>query len=104
LLFREGELIGDASGHAIILLRFDADRGTSFDILPYGRERWLCRYLAWRQGRGDLWLIPSAAKAPYIRACGWGLEQVETPPFDSEDERHAGIIRALDNPSFEGEI
>jgi hypothetical protein len=39
LLFREGELIGATTGHDALLLRFDVDRGTSFDILPYGSER-----------------------------------------------------------------
>lgn len=104
LLYPEGELIGDATGHDVTILRFHPLRGTSFDILPYGSERWLCRYLVWRRRDGDLWLIPSAGKAPYIRVCGWGLEQVDTPPFDSVDERNAGIILAIDNPSFEGRI
>ncbi|MXP42088.1 hypothetical protein GRI75_10595 [Altererythrobacter soli] len=104
LLYPEGELIGDATGHDVTILRFHPLRGTSFDILPYGSERWLCRYLAWRRRSGNLWLIPSAVKAPYVRVCGWGLELVDTAPFDSEGERNAGIILAIDNPSFEGRI
>jgi len=102
LLYREGELIGDATGHDVILLRFDADRGTSFDILRCGSKQWLCRYLTWRRVDGDLWLIPPAGNAPYIRVCASGLEQVETAPFADADEQLNGVILAINNPSFEG--
>ncbi len=98
------EMIGAATGRDVLLLRFDADRGTTFDILFHGADRWLNRFVAWRRRDGDLWLIPSAGSGLYIQASYKGLEPVTTPPFVSEGERQAGIIRAIETPSFEGRI
>lgn len=88
----------------MILQRFDAVRGSSFDILLRSSENWLCRYLAWRRRDGHLWLIPTAAKGPYVQATGWGLHCEPTPPYTSDMERVRGIILALESPSFEGTI
>ncbi len=104
MLFRECERIADGTAYDTLLLRFDPDRGVSFDILFRDSERWLCRYLAWRRRDSDLWLIPSAGDAPYIRTTAWEIEREPAPPFVSALEREAGIIRAIDNPSFEGGI
>ncbi len=104
LVFPEGEFISQASGYDMVLLRFDPIRGTSFDILFNGGRIWFCHHLAWRRRDGDLWFIPSATAGPFIRACNFGLVPEEAPPFDGIGERYAGIIRAIDNPSFEGRL
>lgn len=104
LLYPEAQLIAQSIGLDMILLRFDAERGTSFDVLFEGSERWLCCYLAWRRRDGDLWFIPSAGEGPFIRVCAWGLEQIDTPPYDNAPEREAGIMLAIDTPSFEGSL
>src|SRR5690606_276467 len=44
LLYAECDLIAHSSGSDMILQRFDADRGSSFDILMRGNETWLCRH------------------------------------------------------------
>jgi len=98
------EAMGAAADRDVILLRVDPDRGTTFDVLFRGAERWLSRFVAWRRRDGDLWLIPSAGSGLYVRASYKGLEPVTTPPFISEEERKAGIILAIDTPSFEGGI
>lgn len=98
------ETLGAATDRDVILLRFDPDRGTTFDVLFRGADRWLNRFVAWRRRDGDLWLVPSAGSGLYIRASYKGLEPVTTPPFISEEERKAGIILAIDKPSFEGRI
>ncbi len=104
LLFPECNLIAHSSRSDMILMRFDADRGASFDILLRDRKDWLCRHLAWRRRDGHLWLIPTAGKGPYVQATGWGLHCEPTPPYMNDLEREAGIILALDTPSFEGRI
>jgi hypothetical protein len=104
LRYPECNLIAQASRSDMILLRFDADRGASFDILLRDRKVWLCRHLAWRRRDGHLWLIPTAGDGPCVQATGWGLHCEPTPPYVSNAEREAGIIPALDTPSFEGRI
>lgn len=104
LLYPECTLIAHSSRSDMILQRFDAVRGSSFDILLRSSENWLCRYLAWRRRDGHLWLIPTAAKGPYVQATGWGLHCEPTPPYTSDMERVRGIILALESPSFEGTI
>jgi len=104
LYLDSAEKLGAVADKDVIVLRFDADRGTSFDILFNGAGRWLCRYLAWRRRDGDLWLIPSAGDGLYIKASYAGLELMKTPPFISAAERKAGIILAIETPSFEGRI
>lgn len=98
------ETMGAATDTDVVLLRFDADKGTTFDILFRGAERWLNRFVAWRRRDGDLWFIPSVGSGLYVQASYKGLEPVTTPPFISEEERKAGIIHAIENPSFEGRI
>lgn len=98
------ETMGAATGRDVLLLRFDADKGTTFDVRFHDADRWLCRFVAWRRCDGDLWLIPSAGSGLYIRASYKGLEPVTTPPFVSEEERKAGIILAIETPSFDGSI
>lgn len=98
------ETMGAAAGRDVVLLRFDADRGTTFDIRFHDADRWLCGFVGWRRRDGDLWLIPSLGSGLYIRASHKGLEPVTTPPFISEEERNEGIIRAIAAPSFEGRI
>jgi hypothetical protein len=102
LLFPECDLVAQCTEFDVLLLRFDPDRGTNFDLLLQGNDRWLCRYLAWRKGYEDLWFIPTAGEGPFIRASGGGLERLCTAPFATAAERESGIILALDAPSFEG--
>ena len=104
LLYAECNLIAHSSGSDMILQRFDADRGSSFDILMRGSESWLCRHLAWRRRDGHLWLIPTAGDGPYVQVTGWGLHCEPTPPYMSDVERERGIILALETPSFAGSI
>ena len=102
LLFPECNQIAQFTGFDLALLRYHPDRGTSFDFLLQDQENWLCRHLAWREWGEPLWFIPTAGDGPYVRASGWGLTSHSTPPFSSVEEREAGIILALDYPSFEG--
>ena len=102
LVLAEAELIAQLTGRHMAVLRFDAYRGVSFDILRKESSRWLCHYLAWRRGDDDLWLIPSTTDGVFIRVTASGPEYEEAPPFSSAWERHAGIIRAIESPSFEG--
>ena len=104
MLFPETELIAQVTDLHMVLLRFDPGAGTSFDMLFRGSHNWLCGYLAWRRLDGDLWLIPSTTDGPFIRSCPTGLEQLNTPPFDSASERYAGLILARENPSFAGSL
>jgi hypothetical protein len=104
LLFPEVQQIAEQTGFDALLLRFDVDRGTSFDLTLEEGERRLCRYVAWRRRGGDPWLIPTAGDGPFIQATAWGLECRDTPPFHSCTEREAGIIRAIHNPSFAGRL
>jgi hypothetical protein len=104
LVLPEAELIAQLTGRHMALLRFDAGRGASFDIRRKESSQWLCHYLAWRRRDGDLWLIPSTTDGVFIRVTASGPEYEEAPPFSSAWERYAGIIRAIDNPSFEGSL
>ena len=104
LVLPEAELIAQLTGRHMVLLRFDADRGASFDVRRKESSHWLCHYLVWRRRDGDLWLIPSTTDGVFIRVTASGLEYEEAPPFHSVAERHAGIIRAIDTPSFAGSL
>ncbi len=104
LWFRDGETIASETGLDVMLLRFDPDRGATFDILDHQSLFWRCHYVAWRRRGGDLWLIPEVGFDCFIRAGAWGLDHEQEPPFASGSERYAGIIRAKDNPSSEGRI
>lgn len=88
----------------VVLLRFDPFRGASFDILDHASLFWRCHHVAWRRRDGDLWLIPGVGCDGFVRAGAWSLEYAVEPPFVSNSERYAGIIRAIDNPSFGGRI
>lgn len=103
LIFREGDAVARHSRLDLVLLRFDAERGVTFDIRLQQRFDWLCHHVAWRRD-GDLWLIPEAGADPFIRVTAWGLEIEVEPPFVSADERASGIVRARTTPSFMGRI
>ena len=102
LLFHEAQLIAQTWLRDVVLLRFDADRGASFDILLREGRDVLCGYLAWRQRGGDLWFIPAAGEGTFIRATRQGMICEKRPPFDLSEQRETGIIRAIHLPSLEG--
>jgi hypothetical protein len=104
LLLPELQLIAERTGLDSALLRFDVARGVTFDLVLEEGARRLCGYVAWRRRGGDPWFIPTVGEGPFIRAGACGLECVDTPPFVSAAEREAGIIRAIENSSFEGRI
>jgi hypothetical protein len=104
LWFAECNDMAQTSDLDVVLLRFDPDRGATFDILDHQSLFWRCNHLAWRRRDGDLWFIPQAGFDGFVRATAWGLEYEPEPPFVSASERHAGIIRAIENPSFTGRI
>jgi hypothetical protein len=104
LWFAECETIAKSTGLDVVLLRFDALRGATFDILDHNSMFWRCGHVAWRRRDGDLWLIPEVGFDAFIRVSAWGLEHELEPPFVSNSERSAGIIRAIEHPSFEGRI
>ncbi|MEW9853900.1 hypothetical protein [Novosphingobium sp. M1R2S20] len=103
LIFREGDAVARHSRLDLGLLRFDAERGVTFDIRLQQRSEWLCHYVAWRRD-GDLWLVPEVGTGPFIRVTAWGLEIEDEPPFVLADERASGIVRARTIPSFMGRI
>ncbi|MXO65956.1 hypothetical protein [Altericroceibacterium endophyticum] len=104
LYFGSAERLADLTGMDVLVLRFDAARGASFDILLRGAARWLSGYLAWRRRDSELWLIPSAGTGPCIRASHAGLVVEENAPFLDLQDRYAGIITAKTHTSFEGWI
>lgn len=104
LKFEEGEEIARVTGLDVLLMRFDPDRGVSFDVFDHRSTHWRCNHVAWRRRDGDLWLIPQASFGEFIRVGAWGLEYETEPPFASGEERYAGIIRAIEIPSFEGSL
>lgn len=104
LWFAECENMAKSTGLDALLMRFDPFRGVTFDTLDHNSLFWRCHHVAWRRRGGDLWLIPEVGRECFIRLGAWGLEFEQEPPFTSEWERRAGIIRAIDNPSFQGSI
>ncbi|MXO67182.1 hypothetical protein [Altericroceibacterium endophyticum] len=104
LLLPEGRALAELTGHDALLLRHDAIRGTSFDMLLRDHEDWLFGYVAWRRRGSELWLIPTAGEGAFIRATGRGLVKETDAPFLDADERRRGIIRAIERPSFEGSL
>jgi hypothetical protein len=92
LLFPEGETLHTITGVDVILVRHDADRGTTYDLRLNGQTGWLCRYQAW-QMEGGLWLVPDAGTAPSVRTTAWGLEVGDQPPFADSAEHGLGLIR-----------
>ena len=102
LFFAECEALAQFVQMDLVLLRFDPLLGASFDVLMAGSQGWLCDFLAWRRYGGDMWLVPARASGPYFCLNESGLEACEGAPFDNGSERYAGIIRAIEAPSFEG--
>lgn len=101
LLFREGDGVARHSRLDFVLLRFDAERGVTFDIRLQRQPEWLCHYVACHCD-GDLWLVPEVGTGPFLRATAWSLEIESESPFFSPEERATGIVRALTFPSFAG--
>ncbi len=102
LFFPECEALAQFLQMDLVLLRFDPLLGASFDVLMAGSQNWLCDFLAWRRDGGDMWLVPARASGPYFCLNESGLEACEGAPYANGSERYAGIIRAIERPSFEG--
>ena len=102
LFYHECEVLAQFSRKDIVLLRFDPLEGVSFDVLLEGSQAWQCNYLAWRRDAGDFWLIPAHTEGPFFRLSEKGLETFQGAPYESGYQRYAGIIRAIETPSFEG--
>lgn len=102
LFFPECETLAQFLQMDLVLLRFDPLLGASFDVLMAGSQGWLCDFLAWRRDSGDMWLVPARASGPYFCLNENGLEACEGAPFANGSERYAGIIRAIERPSFDG--
>ena len=102
LFFPECEALAQFLQMDLVLLRFDPLLGASFDVLMAGSQNWLCDFLAWRRDGGDMWLVPARASGPYFCLNEIGLEACEGAPYANGSERYAGIIRAIERPSFEG--
>ena len=102
LFFAECETLARFLQMDLVLLRCDPLLGASFDVLMAGSQNWLCDFLAWRRDGGDMWLVPTQASGPFLRLTKEGLEAYEGAPYSNGSERYAGIIRAIERPSFDG--
>ncbi|MBX7484174.1 hypothetical protein [Qipengyuania qiaonensis] len=102
LYFPECEMLAQLTQMNALLMRFNPLDGASFDVLLNGSSLWLCHYLAWRRRGSDLWLLPAAQWGPFFCLNDTGLEVSESPPYATGYQRHAGIIRAIDDASFAG--
>ena len=102
LLFAECEVLANFARKDLVLLRFDALEGVSFDLLLEGSYQWLCHYLAWRRAGDALWLVPAHTEGPFFRLSESGLETFQGAPYENGHERYAGIIRAIETSSFAG--
>ena len=102
LFFDECEALAQFLQLDLVLLRFDPLQGASFDVLLNGSRHWLCQFLAWRRDGGDIWLVPAQASGPFFRLNNDGLIPFEGAPYENGYERYAGIIRAVEHPSFAG--
>ena len=102
LFFAECETLARFLQMDLVLLRFDPLLGASFDVLMAGSLTWLCDFLAWRRDGGDMWLVPSRASGPFLCLTGKGLDVYEGAPYSNGSERYAGIMRAIERPSFDG--
>ena len=87
--------------HFNLFLMNESASGT-FDVLLEGSQTWLCNYLAWRRDGGALWLVPAHTAGPFFRLSKEGLDAFEGAPYENGSQRYAGIIRAIETPSFEG--
>ncbi|WP_156367389.1 hypothetical protein [Novosphingobium sp. KN65.2] len=101
LLFPEMVHLARESGLEVVLSRFDATRGVSFDILLQDRANILYGYAAWRGEGHDLWFIPRLEEGPYLRALPSGLVRGDAAPFLNPEDRRTGLIRTVDLPIFE---
>lgn len=104
LLYHECEVLAQFTRKDLVLMRFYPLQGASFDVLLEGSHAWQCNYLAWGREGDDLWLIPANTEGPFFRLSGKGLETFQGPPYDSGYQRYAGVIRAVDTPSFAGKF
>ena len=103
LFYHECEVLAQFSQKDLVLMPFEQDvEGVSFDVLLEGSQAWQCNYLAWRRESDDLWLIPAHTEGPFFRLSRNGLETFQGAPYESGYQRCAGIIRAIETPSFEG--
>ena len=102
LFYHECEVLAQFSQKDLILMRFDPLEGASFDVLLDGSQTWQCNYLGWRREGDDLWLVPAHTEGPFFRLSAKGLEACEGAPYESGYQRYAGIIRAVETPSFAG--
>ena len=102
LFFPECEALAQFLQMDLVLMRFDPLLGASFDVLMAGSQCWLCDFLAWRRDGGDMWLVPARASGPYFCLNERRLEAYEGAPYANGSERYAGIIRAIERPSFDG--
>ncbi|MEA1015323.1 hypothetical protein [Sphingosinicella sp. LY1275] len=73
LLFAEAERIAQYSRHDLILLRYDAERGTTVDLYLQSVGGWLACFRTSRRG-DDLWLVADDDRMPMVRAGMYGLE------------------------------
>ena len=101
LVFAEAERLAQYGGRDLVLLRYDADRGTTFDLYLQSRADWLIRYQAWRRD-GDLWLVPDVGSSPFVRAGMLGLELEETAPFVDAEDCARGLNQGRGVPMLDG--
>lgn len=94
--------IAQDTGFDFGLLRFDPIEGVTLDWLPPDGADPLIGYHVWRTPAKGLWFIPSAGDGPFVRAGDWGIKREKTPPFTTAAQRSAGIITAINHPSFAG--
>ena len=104
LFFPECEALAQFLQMDLVLMRFNPLLGASFDVLMAGGQSWLCDFLAWRRDGGNMWLVPAQASGPYFFLNESGLKACEGAPYANGSERYAGILRAIEAPSFEGRI
>ena len=102
LFFAECETLAGFLQMDLVLLRFDPLLGASFDVLMAGGQTWLCDFLAWRRDGGDMWLVPARASGPFFCLTKEGVDAYEGAPYSKGSERYAGIMRAIERPSFDG--
>ena len=102
LFYPECELLTQFLNQDLVLMRFDPLEGVSFDVLLEGSQNWLCNYLAWRRDSGALWLVPAHTSGPFFRLSKEGLDAFQGAPYENGNQRYAGVIRAVETPSFEG--
>ena len=49
-----------------------------------------------------MWLVSARAPGPFLCLTGKGLDAHEGAPYSNGSERYAGIMRAIERPSFDG--